>query len=310
MTLQQLRYLLALDEHRHFGKAARSCFVAQPTLTLQVKKLEDELGVIIFDRSANPVQPTRIGYRIVAQARLVLEEVANLETVVASHSDGMEGVFSVGVIPTLSPYLLPRFIKGFSARFPDTRLRFREMRSEEIIEELRKGSLDIGLLVTPLQERQLREIPLFYEPFLIYASAGEKILERSPLLPDHVNRKDLWILQDGHCFRNQVLNLCEKSAIPPAGNFHFEAGTVETLKNLVRSNMGYTIIPELSVNPATDADFTRRFADPQPSREVSLVVNRNMSRETLLTELRKAILSVVPAEFTKNERYRTIEWRN
>ncbi|MGB3800118.1 MAG: LysR substrate-binding domain-containing protein [Lewinella sp.] len=310
MTLQQLRYLLALDEHRHFGKAARSCFVAQPTLTLQVKKLEDELGVVVFDRSANPIQPTLVGSRIVAHARLVLEEVSNLETVVASHSDSMDGTFSIGVIPTLSPYLLPRFIQAFSTQFPDTQLRFREMRSEVIIEELRRGDLDIGLLVTPLEERQLREIPLFYEPFLIYASAGEAILDKSPLRPDHVNRKDLWILQEGHCFRNQVLNLCEKSPIPPTGNFHFEAGTVETLKNLVRQNIGYTIIPELSVNPQTDAAYTRRFANPQPSREVSLVVNRNMSRETLLKELRKAILSVVPNDFRKNERYRTVPWRN
>ncbi len=310
MTIQQLRYLIALDEQRHFGQAAKSCFVAQPTLTLQVKKLEEELGVIVFDRSSNPIQPTLLGYRIVAQARRVIEEVANLETLVANHSDSMEGIFSVGVIPTLSPYLLPRFIQNFSSRFPDTQLRFREMRSEKIIEELRKGSLDIGLLVTPLKERQLREIPLFYEPFLLYASEGEEILQRTPLLPDNLDRKDLWILQEGHCFRNQVLNLCEKSPIPPAGNFHFEAGTVETLKNLVRGNMGYTIIPELSVNPATDASYTRRFADPQPSREVSLVVNRNLNRETLLTELRKAILSVVPREFRKNDHFKTIEWRN
>ncbi|WP_116105274.1 hydrogen peroxide-inducible genes activator [Lewinella sp. IMCC34191] len=310
MTLQQLRYVIALDEQRHFGKAARACFVAQPTLTLQIKKLEDELGVVLFDRSTNPIQPTLVGHRIVAHARVVLEEVNNLEMVVASHSDSMEGIFSVGVIPTLSPYLLPRFIQAFSTQFPDTQLRFREMQSEAIIEEIRRGDLDIGLLVTPLEERQLREIPLFYEPFLIYAAAGEAILNQSPLRPDHVNRKDLWILQEGHCFRNQVLNLCGESPVPSSGNFHFEAGTVETLKNLVRQNIGYTIIPELSVNPHTDADFTRRFADPQPSREVSLVVNRNMSRETLLLELRKAILSVVPDDFRKNERYRTLPWRN
>ena len=310
MTLQQLRYLVALDEYRHFGKAARACFVSQPTLTLQLKKLEDELDTVLFDRSANPVQPTLLGYQVVAHARLILEEVTNLETLVSSHSDSMDGIFSVGVIPTLSPYLLPRFLQGFARRFPDTQLRFREMRSEEIIDELRKGSLDIGLLVTPLEERQLREIPLFYEPFLIYAAPGEEIMERSPLLPDHVNRKDLWILQEGHCFRNQVLNLCEKSPVPPTGNFHFEAGTVETLKNLVRGNMGYTIIPELSVNPEHDGPYTRRFADPQPSREVSLVVNRNLSRETLLTEIRKAILSVVPAAFRKNDRYKRVEWRN
>ena len=310
MTLQQFRYLVALDDHRHFGRAARACFVSQPTLTLQLKKLEVELETLLFDRSANPVRPTFLGQQVVAQARLVLEEVANLHTLVTNHTDSMEGTFTVGVIPTLSPYLLPRFLGGFAERFPDTQLRFRELRSEAIIEELRAGTLDIGLLVTPLEERQLREIPLFYEPFLIFAAPTEEILERSPLLPDHVDRRDLWILQEGHCFRNQVLNLCEKAPLPPAGKFHFEAGTVETLKNLVRENMGYTIIPELSVNAQQDEPYTRRFADPQPSREVSLVVNRNLSRETLLTEIRKAILSVVPAAFRRNDRYKRVAWRN
>jgi LysR family hydrogen peroxide-inducible transcriptional activator len=312
MTLQQFRYLLALDEHRHFGRAAAACFVAQPTLTLQLKKLENELDVQLFDRSAYPITPTPLGRKVIEQARNVLNEVNNLETLLREETADMSGIFNVGIIPTLAPYLLPLFLRPFSEAFPDISLRFRELQSEEIISELSNGGLDIGLLVTPLEEKQLREIVLFYEPFLIFASPGEDILKHAPLLPDHVHRKDLWILEQGHCFRNQVLNICgnEDASGANRSNISFAAGSVETLKNMVRNNPGYTIIPELSVQSAADQDLIKRFGEPQPAREVSMVVNRHFSRERLLEELRQTILTVIPDRFKKNERYLSVGWRN
>ncbi|MEM7572384.1 MAG: hydrogen peroxide-inducible genes activator [Bacteroidota bacterium] len=312
MTLQQLRYAVALDEYRHFTKAAQSFPVAQPTLTLQLKKLEEELGIVLFDRSKKPLRPSAIGEKFLARARDILQEVSSLEALVVEEQDDLKGSFSLGIIPTLAPYLLPLFIQSFSERFPTTQLRIRELTSEEIINGLNRSDLDLAILVTPLQEKYLREIPLFYEPFLIYASPGEDIHEHSPLLPDHVTRRDLWILEQGHCFRNQVLNLCdsdESKAGNPNANFVFEASSIETLKNLVRQNLGYTIVPEMAVDALRDHDHLKRFADPQPAREVSLVVHRRFTKERLLAEISREILSVVPEHFTKNRRYTSITWR-
>ena len=312
MTLQQLRYAVALDEYRHFTKAAQSFPVAQPTLTLQLKKLEEELGVELFDRSQKPLQPSAIGEKFLARARDILQEVTSLEALVVEEQDDLKGSFTLGIIPTLAPYLLPLFIQSFSERFPNTQLRIRELTSDEIINGLNRSDLDLAILVTPLQEKYLREIPLFYEPFLIYASPDEDILERSPLLPDHVTRRDLWILEQGHCFRNQVLNLCdsdESQAGNPNANFVFEASSIETLKNLVRQNLGYTIVPEMSIDEVVDASHLKRFAEPQPAREVSLVVHRRFTKERLLQKLAQEILSVVPEHFSKNNRYISIAWR-
>jgi LysR family hydrogen peroxide-inducible transcriptional activator len=315
LTLQQLRYLLALDDHRHFGRAAAACFVAQPTLTTQLKKLETYLGAQLFDRKATPICPTSLGAKVIAQARVIMAEVSGLEALLSTETSSMAGTYQLGIIPTLAPYLLPLFIQSFSERFPEIRLVIKEMQSEQIMEGLRRNQLDLGLLVTPLGEKQLREIVLFYEPFLIYASPEEDILRQSPLLPDHLQQKDLWILEQGHCFRNQVLNLCaynpdlSESVVRPSKSFTFQAGSIETLKNLVRNNLGYTIIPEMSVHPTLDAKLVKRFAEPQPAREVSLVVNKTFAREQLLIELRKAILEVIPVDFKKNERYVGVAWR-
>jgi LysR family hydrogen peroxide-inducible transcriptional activator len=317
MSLQQLRYLIALDDYRHFGQAAAHCFVAQPTLTTQFKKLEEELGVQLIDRKANPLRPTPVGSKVVAQARLILDDVSGLKSLVKEETESLAGTYVLGIIPTLAPYLLPLFIKSFAVRHPEVRLIIREMESELIMEGLKRKQIDLGLLVTPLEEKQLREIILFYEPFLIYAAPEEDILQQHPLLPDHVNRKDLWILQQGHCFRNQVLNICNNSETggdigrpePDNRTFTFQAGSIETLKNMVRSNLGYTIIPEMSVHPTLDEGHVKRFADPQPAREVSLVVSKSFAREQLLAELRQAILAAVPEDFRKNERYVGVAWR-
>lgn len=311
MSIQQLRYLLAFDDLRHFSLAAKQCFVAQPTLTTQLKKLEEELGVQLIDRGASPLRPTPVGEKVIAQARIILEDVAGMHALLREETGSLEGTYVLGIIPTLAPYLLPLFLQSFTAGFPDVHLVIREMQSAEIMEGLKRGKVDIGLLVTPLEEKQLREIVLFHEPLLVYAAPGERILTNDPLLPEHVNQEELWIMEQGHCFRNQVLNICNF----PSGGRHlgrsvtFQAGSIETLKNMVRNNLGYTIIPEMSVHPELDREYVKPFAAPQPAREVSLVVSKAFSREQLLVELRKSILAVVPDRFRKNERYMGVAWR-
>lgn len=335
MTLQQLRYLLALDDHRHFGRAAEASFVAQPTLTTQIKKLEDHLGVQLFNRRANPIQPTPTGEKVIAQARIILDEVGGLKALLAEESSSLAGTYTLGIIPTLAPYLLPLFLQSFAEAHPEVRLVIREMQSEDIIEGLKRKQIDLGLLVTPLEDKQLREIPLFYEPFLIFAAPGAGILQQSPLLPEHVLPEELLLLEQGHCFRNQVLNICHSSLASsshpshlrprPLGKesdetsrqrqnsgqrpFIFQAGSIETLKNMVKQRLGYTIIPEMSVHPELDEHHIKRFAEPQPAREVSLVVSRSFPREKLIGKLRGEIQRVVPEEFKKSGRYVGIAWR-
>ncbi|MEL6922413.1 MAG: hydrogen peroxide-inducible genes activator [Bacteroidota bacterium] len=309
MTLQQLQYIIALDQHRHFVKAAKSCFVAQPTLTLQVKKLEEEINAQLFDRSKHPVEPTPLGEQFIAQAREILAGFDELKAMVSQERETVEGRYTVGIIPTLSPYLVPLFISEFSKRYPNTHLSIKEIQSNEIITGLKDHSLDIGILVTPIEEAGLRSINLFYEPFLIFASKNSRLSQKELITSKDITHEGLWLLTEGHCFRNQVLNICGKNLKQAQRGFSFESGTIETLKNMVRNKMGYTLIPELSVQSKIDQPFIRHFAEPKPVREVSIVVKNSFARERLIDILRKQILEVIPSHYKKNDRFRRIQWR-
>ena len=310
MTIQQLQYIVALDEYRHFVRAAESCFVAQPTLTLQVKKLEEEIGVAIFDRSAHPITPTQMGEKFIGKAREILREVQSLKNLVNEERNALSGTYRLGVIPTLAPYLLPIFLKEFSDAHPEIQLEIKELQSEEIIQRLNQGKLDMAILATPLEENGLREIPLFYESFLVYAHPEHPILEKKKLSAKELDDNGLWVLDQGHCFRNQVLNICEKAGqLNASSQLSFESGSIETLKNMIKGYSGYTLIPELAVDFDRDDTFIRRFQSPQPAREISLVVHNSFSKDLLLQHLRKSILDQVPDSFLKNEKYSAINWR-
>ena len=310
MTFQQLQYIVALDTHRHFVKAAESCFVAQPTLTLQVKKLEQTIGLTIFDRSSQPLRPTLMGAQFVAKAREILLKVEELKQMVNDDREEMEGTFRIGIIPSLSPYLLPLFLKGFSDAFPKTHLEIKESTSEVIIESLEKNTLDIGILVTPLDQATLREIPIFYEPFLIYANQSESILSEKKITPSNLLPDRLWLLEQGHCFRNQILNLCSKEPGPnDPRNVKFESGSLETLKKMIQQLSGYTLIPELAFDKDRDAEFVRRFVEPEPAREVSVVVHQTFTKEKLINEIRKSIQQKIPKTFRKSNKFLRVEWR-
>lgn len=310
MTLQQLQYIIALDTHRHFVRAAESCFVAQPTLTLQVKKLEEEINAVIFDRSEHPLIPTPMGEKFILKARQILREVDNLKEMVNQDRNQLEGTFKVGIIPTLAPYLLPLFVKTFADEHPKVLLDIKEAQSDQIMAGVLDGTMDFGIMVTPLNETYIREIPMFYEPFLLYANVHHALLRKDKIKANNIKEKGLWLLDKGHCFRNQVLNICDKAHLLSASqNILFESGAIETLKNIIQNVSGYTLIPEMAVNKQTDSKFVRRFEEPQPAREVSIVAHTSFTKELLLTHLRKTILSNVPDRFRKNERFITVNWR-
>lgn len=310
MTLQQLQYIVALDTHRHFVRAAESCFVAQPTLTLQVKKLEEEIGLVIFDRKVQPLTPTPMGEQIIEKARQILRDVEGMKQMLSKERETISGSFKLGIIPTLAPYLLPLFLKSFSEANPDVHLEVKEMQTEQIVKGLSNGTVDLGILVTPLEEKSIREIVLFYEPFLVYANEKNQLSQKDLIQPEEITKEGLWLLSQGHCFRNQVLKICnQKVDSSPHTGFSFESGSIETLKNMVKSDLGYTLVPELSVNLVTDKPYIRKFTEPQPVREVSLVVHNSFTKELLLIELRKAIIAKVPKAFKKNERFVTVQWR-
>jgi LysR family hydrogen peroxide-inducible transcriptional activator len=309
MTLQQLEYIVSLDTHRHFVTAANHCFVTQPTLTLQIQKLEDEMGTLIFDRSRHPIVPTPTGEMIIAKARQILRESNQLKELVNLEKDTMAGSFRIAVIPTIAPYLMPLFLKDFTAKFPDTHLQVREMESEEIIQALKNDFLDIGIMATPLEESTLREIPLYNEPFLIYSSENHSLYQKSDLKPENLPMRGLWLLNQGHCFRNQVLNICEEKKKSDTASFSYESGSIETLKNMVRSNMGYTLVPELSVIDELNSPKIQRFESPEPVREISIVVHNSFTKETLIEKIRDSILPNIPENFQKGKKFNKVKWR-
>lgn len=310
MTLQQLEYIVALDTHRHFVNAAESCFVTQPTLTLQIKKLETEMGTQIFDRSKHPIEPTKIGTTIIESARQILRGVNGLKDFVNMEKDDLGGTFRIGVIPTVAPYLMPRFLKGFTDANPKIKLVIREIESEQIIHDIKNDLLDIGILATPLEESSLREMPLYNEPFLIYAAEQHPLYLKQKVKPTDLPVKGLWLLNQGHCLRNQVLTICSQRQNAQNNNLSYESGSIETLKNLVKNHTGYTLVPELSVSESIASDNRiKRFAAPQPTREISLVVHQSFNKEALLEHFRKAILENIPNHFNKVKTYNRIKWR-
>lgn len=308
MTLQQLEYIVALDSFRHFVKASEHCMVTQPTLTMQVKKLEEEIGSAIFNRQVKPLEPTKVGISIVAKAREIIREVNQLKELVSEHHENLTGVFRIGIIPTITPYLLPLFIGNFIKNNPKAELIIEELKSTDIIDGLKQDKLDIGILVTPLDEYQLREIRLYNEPFLGYFSEGHKLFGKQNIKQEELNSSDgLWLLNEGHCFRDQVLNICSHTASKEHSTLTYQSGSVETLKRLIQRNYGYTLIPQMSAD-ANDPHVSK-FTDPQPIREVSLVVHKSFSKEILIERLRDEVLAVIPEDFKVFQNYYKVRWR-
>lgn len=305
MNLQQLEYIVALDIHRNHVKAAEHCHVTQPTLSTMVKKLEGELGVRIFERS-QPLKPTPAGEMVLTRARFILQELKNLREFVSAEKETIEGEFRMGVIPTLAPYLLPRFLNSFLQKHPGTSFTVTELQTDEIVRQLKSNRLDIAILVTPLDDREIREVPVFYEPILLYTSEKQKYYNQEKVSLKSLTTDNLLLLEEGHCFRGQVMNLCSSKGKKLHQQLNYHSGSFETLKAMVDNDYGYTLIPEMAVN--TRSRQAKHFTSPEPVREVSLAVHQGFVKEMLLVKLREAILKSIPAHFRKNERYIRVKW--
>jgi len=307
MNFAQLEYIIAVDNYRQFSTAAGKCFVTQATLSMMVKKLEQELGVQIFDRSRQPVKPTREGEQVITRARKVLAEANSLKAYAKDLSGEISGELHLGIIPTLAPYLLPLFLKSFTRRFPALDVYIKELVTDEIILKLKTGEVDIGILATPLNESMITEHPLFYEEFFAYASKHEKLSRKKYLLPKEIYPDSLWLLEEGHCLRNQVFNLCElKNGDTAANGLHYQAGSIETLINLVDKSDGITIVPYLAtqmLKPGQKKNL-REFAKPKPVREISLATGKNFPRKKLLEHLKDHIRQVIPQPMLSPERFK------
>jgi LysR family hydrogen peroxide-inducible transcriptional activator len=309
MTLVQLEYIIAVDTWRHFANAAESCFVTQPTLSMQIQKLEEELDIKIFDRSKQPVVPTETGAEIIEQARAIVAGKNNLLETIQAKKGMLVGELRIGIIPTLAPYLLPLFIQSFTKKYPAVRLVIHEMMTELIISRLREGKIDAGILVTPLQEPGIREFVLFYEELMAYVSRKNDMYEKTYVLPEDIDPDKLWLLEEGHCFRSQIVNLCELQKMSRENShFDYEAGSIETLRRMVEMNDGITIIPELATldMPSRQTQLIRHFRKPSPMREVSLVVHRNQVKKRLIDMLRQEILLTIPEKIRKNKTQRVV----
>ncbi len=300
MTLVQLEYIIAVDTYRSFVAAAEKCFVTQPTLSMQIQKLEESLGVKIFDRSRQPVVPTEVGRKIIEQARIVLTESKKISEILQSEKGELTGELRIGVIPTVAPYLLPNVISSFMKKYNRLKLQIWEYTTEQIVHEMKIGALDCGILSTPLHDSSIQEIPLFYETFVAYVSERSPVFEKKMLSTDDISNEKLWLLNEGHCMRGQVLNICNyKHNHSKEGSFDYNTGSVETLKRMVDLNGGLTILPELSISNYDEdqLNHVRYFKNPEPVREISLVTPQNYVKKIAVNMLKNEILSAVPEKF-------------
>ena len=312
ITLTQLEYIVAIDEYRHFATAAEKCFVTQPTLSMQIKKLEDELGVIIFDRSRQPVVPTDLGAKLIEQARMTLSATQRIKEIIQEEQQEVEGTLKIGIIPTLAPYLLPVFIGPYIRKYPAVKVEVEELVSEEIIRRLKRDMLDVGLFVTPYHDEKIVERPVFYEEMLVYAHPDSELLKKKEVGHEDIVTSDIWMLGNGHCFRNQVVNLCEMSASQHKNlPFEFESNSLETLMRIVDVEGGFTLIPELALQYMSPEKKkqVRSIANTKPLREVSVIYSRHFTKQRLITLLCDEIKSVVPAHMLKRDRGMIVEWK-
>lgn len=295
MTITQLQYVLAVAEHKNFTLAAEKCFVTQPTLSMQIQKIEEELGIQIFDRSKKPIQLTEIGKKIVAQAQNIVNEANRMKDVVDQQKGFIGGDFRIGIIPTIMPTLLPMFLNNFIKKYPKVNLIIEELNTDEIILKLLNGHLDAAIAATPLEENKLKEIVLYYEPFVAYIPEHHEMSQKTEIEVSDLNPEDILLLQDGHCFRDGILNLCKSQSLSVNNHFQIESGSFETLIKLADEGLGTTLLPylhtlDLSVK---NQSKLRYFKNPKPAREVSLIFPKSELKSQIIEALRNVISSVI-----------------
>ncbi|SHG72040.1 LysR family transcriptional regulator, hydrogen peroxide-inducible genes activator [Flavobacterium fluvii] len=295
MTITQLQYVLAVAEHKNFTLAAEKCFVTQPTLSMQIQKIEEELNVLIFDRSKKPIQLTDIGQKIVNQAKNIVIEADRIKDIVEHQKGFIGGEFRLGIIPTIMPTLLPMFLNNFIKKYPKIRLIIEELNTDDILLRLKNGHLDAAIAATPLEDEKIKEIVLYYEPFVAYIPENYVISHKTEIEVSDLNLDDILLLQDGHCFRDGILNLCKSQSVSTKNTFQLESGSFETLIKLVDEGLGTTLLPYLHTLDLKEKDQSklRHFKEPKPAREVSLIYPKNELKIHIIDALRTTISGVV-----------------
>ena len=295
MTITQLKYVLAVAEYRNFTLAAEHSFVTQPTLSMQIQKLEEELDVMIFNRKKKPIELTPIGQKILDQARLIVDESNRINDIVDQQKGFIGGEFKIGIIPTIMPTLLPYFLKLFLKKYPKVRLLIEELTTEEMMKKLSEGYLDAGIAATPLENEAIIEKPIYYEPFIGFVSENHRLFEKKEIEEDDLDLNDILLLEDGHCFKNNVINLCKHKDVAEHMQFNLESGSINTLIKLSKEGLGMTLIPYLNSLDLSENDrkYLRPFAETVPAREVSLIYHKSQLKMQLIHALKTTIDGVI-----------------
>ena len=286
MNLRDLRYLVALAEHKHFGRAAEASFVSQPTLSTQIKKLEDELGVALVERTPRKVLLTEVGKEIAQRARDVLNEVDQIRAVARRTLDPESGTMRLGIFPTLGPYLLPHVVPRIRERFPRLELLLVEEKTEVVLRQLREGRLDAGILALPIHDDQLHAEFLFEEPFLLAVPEQHELARRQALKLDDLADESLLLLEDGHCLRDQALQVCQMAGASEKTGFR--ATSLETLRQMVAANVGITLLPTLAVQPPVAQSENVHlvpFRGEAPSRRIAMIWRKSTAMAPFLKKL-------------------------
>ncbi|WP_298497014.1 hydrogen peroxide-inducible genes activator [uncultured Algibacter sp.] len=295
MTITQLYYVLAVAENQNFTKAAEKCFVTQPTLSMQIQKLEDQLDVQIFDRSKKPIELTEVGKKIVTQARNIVNESYRIQDIVDQQKGFIGGEFRLGIIPTVMPTLLPMFLKNFIKKHPKVKLKIEELTTDEIITRIKDGHLDAAIAATPLEDESIKERVLFFEPFVSYIPKGHRLHTNKKIDIADLDVNDMLLLEDGHCFRDGVINLCKIFKDHADDQFQLESGSIETLIKLSNEGLGMTLLPYLHTLDINDKEKANLhyFNEPSPAREVSIIYHKSELKMQIIEALQDVISGII-----------------
>jgi len=302
MTITQLKYVLAVAEHQNFTVASEHCFVTQPTLSMQIQKLEEELNTQIFNRKKKPIQLTEIGNKIIEQAKIIVDESNRITDIVDQQKGFIGGDFKLGIIPTIMPTLLPLFLKTFIKKYPKVNLKIEELTTEEIIKKLSDGHIDVGIAATPLETEFIKERVLFYEPFVGFIPTEHRLFNSDGINVEDLNIEDILLLEDGHCFKESIINLCNALGSKNQ-NFQLQSGSFNTLIKLSKEGLGMTLLPYLQTLDLNEGDqkYLRKFKEPVPAREVSIIYHKSQLKIQLIEALKNVIDGIVRGVIAFND---------
>ncbi len=295
MTITQLKYVLAVAEYQNFTLASENCFVTQPTLSMQIQKLEEELDVLIFNRKKKPIELTPVGHKIIAQAKVILDESNRIHDIVDQQKGYVGGEFKLGIIPTITPTLLPLFLNNFIKKYPKVNLKIEELNTNELLKKLKDGHLDAAIASTPLEDDNINERVLYYEPFVGFMSESHRLFSKNRITVDDLNIDDILLLEDGHCFKDSVINICRSFETTTTESFKLESGSFSTLLKLSKEGMGMTLLPYLNTLDLKEEDkkYLKEFENPAPAREVALVYHKSQLKMQLVDALKSTIDGVI-----------------